>query len=100
MPRIMENGNESLQTMGLNTNFYDVDYYTNTEVKDDKTPTTDGTEVSTFTTETHSLADEKRSDILSKIKTLSLQNYWSICKNQEFHPKKIEVKHYFSCEEG
>ena len=36
MPRIMENGNESLQTMGLNTNFYDVDYYTNTEVKDDK----------------------------------------------------------------
>ena len=65
-PRIMEDGNESLQTMWLNTTFHDVDGYMNIEVKEGKTPTTDVTEVSTFTTETLSLADEKLLDILSK----------------------------------
>ena len=36
------------------------------EVKENTTPTTDGTEVSTFTTETPPRADEKLLDILSK----------------------------------
>ena len=65
-PRIIEYGNESLQTMGLNTNFQDVDGCMDIEVKDDKPPTADETEVSTFTTETLPLADEKLLDILSK----------------------------------
>ena len=56
----MEDGNESLQTMGLNTNFRDVDGYMDIEVKDDKTPTIDGTDISTFTTETLPLVDEKK----------------------------------------
>ena len=64
--RILEDGNESLQTMGLNTNFRDVDGYMDIEVKDDKTPTIDGTDISTFTTETLLLVDEKLLDILSK----------------------------------
>ena len=63
----MEDGNESLQTMGLNTNFRDVDGYMDIEVNDDKTPTIDGTDISTFTTETLPLVDEKLLDILSKI---------------------------------
>ena len=52
--------------MGLNTTFHVVDNYMDIEVKEYKTPTTDGTEVSTFTTETLPLADEKMLDILSK----------------------------------
>ena len=64
--RIMEDGNELLQTMGLNTTFHEVDGYMDIEVKDDKTPTIYGTEFSTFTTETLPLANEKTQDILSK----------------------------------
>ena len=52
--------------MGLNTNFEDVDGYMDMEVKDGNNTTTDGTEVSTFTTEALSLADEKRLNIFSK----------------------------------
>ena len=74
-PRIMKDGNVSLQTMALNKNFQDDDSYTGIEVKKGKPPTTDGIEVSTFTTETFPLSDEKRLDILSKITTLSLRNY-------------------------
>ena len=74
-PRIMKDGNVSLQTMGLNKNFQDDDVYTSIEVKKGKPSTTDGTEVSTFTTETFPLSDEKRLGILSKIRTLSLRNY-------------------------
>ena len=99
-PRIIENGNESLQTMGINTNCHDVDGYMNIDVKDDKTSTIDGTDASTFTTETIPLVDEKSVYILSKNKTLSLQNYWSICKNQEFRLKEGEGGNEFSCEEG
>ena len=55
----MEDGNETLRTMSLNTNFNHVDGYMAIGVKDDKTPTTDETEVSTFTTETLPLANEK-----------------------------------------
>ena len=62
----MEDGNESLQTMGINTTFHDTNGYMDIEVKEDTTPTTDGTEVSTFPTETLPLADEKLLDILSK----------------------------------
>ena len=58
-PRIMEDGNKSLHTMGLNTTFHEVDGYMDIEVKDDKTPNTDSTEVSTFMTETLPLANEK-----------------------------------------
>ena len=65
-PRIMVDGNESLQTMGLNTTFNDTNGYMDIEVKEDTTPTTDGTEVSTFTMETLPLADEKLLDILYK----------------------------------
>ena len=65
-PRIMKDGNKSLQTIGFNTTFHDINYYMDIEVKEDKTLTTDGTEVSTFTTETLPLADEKLLDILSK----------------------------------
>ena len=65
-PRIMEDGNESLQTMGINPTFHDVDGYMDIEVKDHKTLITDGTEVSTFTTETLPLADEDFLNILSK----------------------------------
>ena len=61
-PRIIEDGNASLKTMGFNTTFHDVDGYMDIEVKDDKTPTTDGSEVS------------------------------CICKNQEFRPKEDEGK--------
>ena len=43
-PRIIENINELLQTMGLNTKFHDIDGYMNIDVKDDKTSTIDGTE--------------------------------------------------------
>ena len=52
--------------MGLNTTFHDTNGYVDIEVKEDITPTTDETEVSTFTTETLPLADEKLLDILSK----------------------------------
>ena len=65
-PRIMEDGNESLQTMGINPTFHDVDGYMDKEVKDHKTLITDGTEVSTFTTETLPLADKKLLEIISK----------------------------------
>ena len=78
--RIMEDGNKSLHTMGLNTTFHEVDGYMDIEVKDDKTPNTDRTEVSTFMTETLPLANEKIRTSFPKIKTLSLQNYWNICK--------------------
>ena len=62
----MEDGNELFQTMGTNTTFHYVDGYMDIEIEDDKTSTTAGTEVSTFTTETLSLADKKLVDILSK----------------------------------
>ena len=62
----MKDGNKSLQTIGFNTTFHDINYYMDIEVKEDKTLTTDGTEVSTFTTEILPLADEKLLDILSK----------------------------------
>ena len=65
-PRIMEDGNESLQTMGLNASFHDTNGYMDIEVNEDTTPNTDGTEVSTFTTETPVKADEQLLDILSK----------------------------------
>ena len=65
-PRIMEDGNESLQTMGLNRGWSDNDSYMDIELKGGKTPATDSTEVSTFTTETLPLSDEKLLDILSK----------------------------------
>ena len=52
--------------MGLNTTFHDVESYIDIDVKENKTPTTDETEVSTFTTETLPLANEKRLDIFSK----------------------------------
>ena len=52
--------------MGLNTTFHDVEIYIDIDVKENKTPTTDKTEVSTFTTETLPLAHEKGLDILSK----------------------------------
>ena len=65
-PRIMEDGNELFQTMGTNTTFHYVNGYMDIEIEDDKTLTTAGTEVSIFTTEILSLADEKLVDILSK----------------------------------
>ena len=62
----MEDSNGSLRTIGLNRNIQDDDGYMDIEVKEGKTPTIDGTNVSTFTTETLQLADEKRLYILSK----------------------------------
>ena len=53
--------------MGLNTTLHDVDGCMGIELKEDKTQNIEGTEVSTFTTDTISLADEKLFDILSKI---------------------------------
>ena len=52
--------------MGINTNFNDVDGYMDIEVKYDKTLTTDGIEVFTFTMETIPLTYETLLDILSK----------------------------------
>ena len=65
-PRIMEDGNESLQTMGLNKTSNDINGFMDIEIKEESTQTTDGTEVSTFTTVTLPLADEKLLDILTK----------------------------------
>ena len=42
-PRIMEDGNESLQTMGLYASFHDTNGYMDIEVKENTTPTIDGT---------------------------------------------------------
>ena len=62
----MEDGNESLHMMGLNTTFHDTDGYMDIEVKEDTTPSIDRTEVSTFTTDILLLTDEKLLDILFK----------------------------------
>ena len=52
--------------MGINKTFNDINDFIDIEVKEGTTPTTDGTEVSTFTMETLPLADEKLLDTLSK----------------------------------
>ena len=62
----MEDDTESLQTIGLKKKIQDDNSYMNIEVKEGKHHTIDGTKVSTFTTETLPLADERRLDILSK----------------------------------
>ena len=62
----MEDSNESLQTMDFNKHFQDNDSYMDIEVKEGNNPTIDGTEVSTFTTKTLRLADEKRLNTISK----------------------------------
>ena len=54
--------------MNLNIQLRDNDSYMDIDVKDGKNSTINGTEVSTFTTETLPLADEKRLNILSKKK--------------------------------
>ena len=52
--------------MGININFQGDDGYMDIEVKDGKTPTTDGTEVSIFMMEALPLADRNPLDILFK----------------------------------
>ena len=87
--------------MGLNTNFHDDnDGHMNIDVKDDETSTIDGTEASTFITETIPLVDENKLYILFKNKTLSLQNYWSICKIQEFRLKEDEEEMSYPVKKG
>ena len=88
----MEDGNETLRTMSLNTIFNDVDGYMAIGVKDDKTPTTDETEVSTFTTETLPLVNEKRLDILYKNQDSIAPELLEYLKKQEFRPKEGEGK--------
>ena len=65
-PRIMEDGIESLQTMGLNKFLSEYDNYMDIDIKYGKTQATNGTKASTFTTNTFPLANEKLFDILFK----------------------------------
>ena len=61
----MKDGNNSLQIIVIHIYLRDDDSYMDIEVKEDKTPAIDGTEIFTFTTETLPLADEKLLNILS-----------------------------------
>ena len=65
-PRIIEDGNDYLQTMYVITCLNEKDSYVYIEIKDGNIPAIDETEVSTFTTEPLPLADEKLFDIISK----------------------------------
>ena len=96
----MEDDTESLQTIGLKKKFQDDNSYMNIEVKEGKHHTIDGTKVSTFTTETLPLADERRLDILSKISTLSLLSYYLIFNKQEFCPREGEGEMSFPVKKG
>ena len=60
----MKDGNNSIQIMVIHIYLRDDDSYMDIEVKEDKTPVIDGTEIFTFTTETLPLADEKLLNIL------------------------------------
>ena len=97
--RIMEDGNEYLQTMDVNTCLNEKYSYIYIEVKDGNIPATDETEVSTFTTEPLPLADEKLFDIMFKNQDTNTSRGTRILKKKEFGPRKDDGKNEFIGEE-